>query len=246
MRKGKWFGLCGVVALLIGAGLATLVVALKHEPNFYHESQVAPGEGRRYLANECLAKFGQMTKDSDAGLEKWGCDTSEAQLNSFFAEIFPQLGEGENLHSLGIGPPVLTLDDDQMRLAFRYGSGWFSTVVSYELKIWLVSKEPNVVAVEIVNARAGAVPISNQSILQQLSEYGRKQNKKVNLYRHEGHSVAVIGLQAEQDPHPKWILTCVHVERDHLKIRGKTPDYALRPVEPRPVEPGKAVTPAAP
>jgi hypothetical protein len=172
--------------------------------------------------------------------EQWDCNASEAQLNSFFEEIFPTLGEGESLRKLGMGSLVVNLEDDRMRLAFRYGSGFFSTVVSYELKIWLVPKEANTIAVEIVSARAGALPISSQSILQQLSEYGRKQNKKVNLFRHEGHPVAVIGLQADQDPHPKWILTTVEIHPNALMIRGKTPPEHLHPLEP-----GKAVKAAA-
>jgi hypothetical protein len=232
MRKRKWFGLCGIAAILVGAGLTALAVAVKHEPNFYLQSQVEEGAPRKFLATQFLSKFTQMMLDIKDREEKWDCIASEAQLNSFLAEIFPQLGEGESLRKLGMGSLVVTLEDDRMRLAFRYGSGFFSTVVSYELKIWLVPKEANTVAVEIVSARAGAVPISSQSILQQLSEYGRKQNKKVNLFRHDGHPVAVIGLQAEQDPHPKWILTTVGVHQNALVIHGKTPEHAMQPLDP--------------
>jgi hypothetical protein len=232
MRKRKWFGLCGIAAVLIGTGLTALGVTVKHVPNFYLQSQVEPGEGRTVLANQCLRNFTQMIIDRDARQEDWGSNASEAQLNSFFEVIFPTLGEGESLRKLGIGAPVVTLEDDHMRLAFRYGSGLFSTVVSYDLKVWLVPKEANTIAVEIVSARAGALPISSQSILQQLSEFGRKQNKKVNLFRHEGHPVAVIGLQAEQDPHPKWILTTVEVHQNALLIHGKTPEHAMQPLDP--------------
>ncbi len=232
MRKRKWFGLCGIAAILIGVGLTALGVTVKHVPNFYTQSQVEPGDARTFLANEFLSNFTQMMLLINGRQEKWDCIASEAQLNSFLEELFPQLGEGESLRKLGMGSLVVTLEEDGMRLAFRYGSGLFSTVVSYELKIWLVPKEANTIAVEIVSARAGAVPISSQSILHQLSEYGRKQNKKVNLFRHDGHPVAVIGLQAEQDPHPKWILTAVEVHQNGLVIHGKTPPEHMQPLDP--------------
>ena len=143
------------------------------------------------------------------------------------------MGEAESLRKLGISDPVVSLEGDSMRLGFRYGSGWFSTVVSYELKVWLVPKEANTIAVEIVSARAGAWPISSQSILHQLTEFGRNQNMKVSLFRHDGHPVAVIGLQAEQDPHPKWLLTTVTIDsNNNLAIHGETPQNARLPFDP--------------
>jgi hypothetical protein len=241
MRKRKWFSLCCIAAILLGAGLTALAVTLKHVPNFYSQNQVEPGEVRRFLANEFLGKYAQMQADKEARQDTWYCTASEAQLNSFFKEHFPIMSEGESLRKLGISDPVVTLDGDHMRLAFRYGPGWFSTVVSYELKTWLVPKEANTIAVEIISARAGAMPISSQSILQQLSEFGRNKNMKVSLYRHEGHPVAVIGLQAEQDPHPKWLLTAVGIDQNnHLVIRGETPVYARRPLS-LPIDPGKII-----
>jgi hypothetical protein len=235
MRKRNWFGLCCIATMLVGVGLMALAVALKHQPNFYLQCQVEPGDARKFLANQFLTGCAPIITEKKA--DTWGCTASEAQLNSFFEEHLPHLGEGESLRKLGISEPVVALESECMRLGFRYGSGWFSTVVSYELKVWLVPKEANTIAVEIVSARAGAVPISSQSILQQLSELARNQNMKVSLYRHEGHPVAVIGLQAEQDPHPKWLLTMVAIDQSgQLVICGETPAYARRPLN-LPVEP---------
>lgn len=233
MRKRKWVGVCGVAAVVIGAGLGLLAVVLRHEPNFYQQAQLEPGQGRRILANEFLGSFGQMILSRDHGAEDWGCTTSEAQWNSFLEEHFPGFGEGESLRRLGISDLVVTFEEDRARLAFRYGTGWFSTIVSYEIKFWLVPKEANTIAVEILSARAGAMPISSQSILHQLSDFGRKQNKRVTLYRHESNPVAVIGLQAEQDPHPKWLLTTVEIDPKtrSLVIQGKTPEHAMPPLE---------------
>ena len=239
MRKRKWFGLCCVAVILIGAGSTALAIALKHVPNFYVQSQVEPGDARNFLANQYLSRLAQMMTDKKEDI--WGCTASEAQLNSFFEVHFSKMGEAESLRKLGINDPVVAMEKDHVRLGFRYGAGWFSTIVSYELKIWLVPKEANTIAVEIVNARAGAVPISSQSILQQLSEFARSQNMKVSLFRHEGHPVAVIGLQAEQDPHPKWLLTTVAIdEKNQLVIRGETPAYARRPLS-LPPDSGKGV-----
>ncbi|HZZ78672.1 MAG TPA: hypothetical protein VFE62_09145 [Gemmataceae bacterium] len=232
MRKRKWFGVCGVLAFFVGGGLTALGVTLKHEPNFYQQCQVPEGDARVFLANQFLSNFGQMMADISARQdENWRCQFTEKQLNSFLDDTFPKLGEGEGLRKMGISSPAFMLEDDRVRLAFRYGSDWFSTVVSYDLKVWLVPKEPNTIAVEILSARAGAVPISSQSLLHQLSEFGRKQNKKVSLYRHEGNSVAVIHLQADQDPHPKWLLTALQINHTGVSIHGRTPEHAMQPLD---------------
>jgi hypothetical protein len=226
MRRLKLGWLCGITVLGLAGGLTALGAVLKHEPNFYCQNQVPPSSARTELAYAFARNFSQMMLNRKQ--ECWGCDASEAQLNCFFDEIFVQRGEAEDLSKLGISSPSVTLEDDHIRLAFRYGSGWFSTVISYDLRIWLVPKEANVIAVEIQSARAGALPISKQSILHQLSEIARKQNFKVTLYRHEGNSVALIDLQGDQQQ-PKSILTTLKVTTNKLTIRGKTLGHALGP-----------------
>jgi hypothetical protein len=225
MRKFKLGWLCGITLAMLGLGLAALAIALKHEPNFYRQNQVAPSTARTELAYAFTRNFGQMILNRKQ--ETWGCVASEAEINSFFDEVFVQRGEAEDLSKVGISSPSVTLEEDHIRLAFRYGSGWFSTVISYDLKVWLVPKEPNVIAVEIQNARAGAVPISKQSILHQLSEFARKQNFKVTLYRHEGNSVALVDLQGDQQQ-PKSILTTLKVSTSRIAISGKTLEFAIQ------------------
>jgi hypothetical protein len=216
-----------MLAIVTGA-VSTLGAVVKHEPNFYRQSQVPASEARVALANEFFNNFLQMIANINSQeKETWGCDATEAQLNSFFDEIWVKKGEAEGLRELGMSSPSVVLENDHVRLAFRYGSGWFSTVISYDLKIWLVPKEPNVIAVEIQSARAGALPISNRTILNQLTDFARKQNFKVNLFRHEGNTVAVIDLQGDQ-PRPKAVLTALEIQPNRLIIRGKTLEHAWR------------------
>lgn len=227
MQKRKMWWLAAAFFLLAGSVTAFGVVA-KHEPTFYRDGRIPPSEARRDLANNFVSQFGQMMLHMKARTETWGCEVSEAQLNCFFSEAFNQLGEAEGLRKLGISKPCVALEDNRVRLGFRYGSGWFSTVISYDLEVWVVPREPNVIAVKILRARAGAIPISSQSILQQLSEFGRQQNYKVTLYRHEGNAVAVIELEPYQ-PHPWKILTALKVDHGKLSIQGRTLEHALGP-----------------
>ncbi|MSQ97446.1 MAG: hypothetical protein EXR98_23230 [Gemmataceae bacterium] len=229
MSKRKMYWSCAVTVLFLAGALTALGAAAKHEPSFYRLGQLPANEGRKELAQLFVTNFGQMLANRKQ--ETWGCVVTEAEINSFFEEIFDRMGDTEGLRKLGISAPNVTLDDNRVRLAFRYGSGALSTVISYDLEIWLVPKELNVIAVKFLSARAGALPISNRSILQQLSEFAQKQNYRVSLYRHEGHTVAIVDLRSDPQ-HSASIMTALKVEGHRLFIQGRTLENALPPLDP--------------
>ena len=55
----------------------------------------------------------------------------------------------------GFHSPRVAIDGDRLKLGFRYGEGFWSTVVSVELRVWLVADEVNLMAVEVCDLRAG-------------------------------------------------------------------------------------------
>src|SRR5262249_53065349 len=152
---------------------AALGAVIKHEPAFYLQTQSKSSDSRRQIALGCISKFTQMVEDRKAKKETWGCAVSETELNCFFQEMFSQQGEAADLRRFGISAPAVVLEDKQFRIAFRYDTGWFDTVVSYRIKVWLVPKEPNMIAVEFLNARAGGLPITSQALMHQLCEAAR-------------------------------------------------------------------------
>jgi hypothetical protein len=227
-KRNSWIWLAGILFCTLGVLATAFAITVKHEPNFYRQSQVPPSEDRKKKAAQFENNFLQMMIHVTERSPNWACTATEAEINCFFQELFVHRNEAESLRKLGISSFCVSLDGDQMRMAFRYGEGWFSTVISYELKVWLVSKEANVIAIQIRSARAGALPISCQSILHQLSEYATKLNYKVSLYRHEGTPVAIVSLQPEQ-PNPISTLTVLDFGANQVRIQGKTLEHALPP-----------------
>lgn len=231
MRKRKIYWVGGITVGFLVLTLSALGAMAKHEPTFYRQSQMPPGEERKRLANTFFRNFGQMLANIKGKQMEWGCDVTENEMNAFFEEIFDQMGETEGLRKLGIsGPSIILEKDNRVRFAFRYGSGALSTVISYDLKIWLVPNETNVIAVEFLSARAGALPISNRNILGQLSDFAQKQNYKVTPYRHEGHSVILIDLQGDQQA--TGMMSLLKTGDRTLSIRGRTLENALPPLDP--------------
>ncbi len=227
VNMGKKKKVClwgGVLVLLLGGVGSVLAVLLKHEPGFYERAAVPETEQRRSMSDAFFAKFSQMMINVGVDREgDWHFQFSEAELNSFFEEGFVRLGEAENFRKMGVSHPRVVMEDDQLRLAFRYGSGWFSTVVSLELRIW-APKEPNLLAVELRSRRAGGLPISSMALLKEVSELAKRHNIEVNAYRYQGNPVALVRFQSGERVRPSMMLSSLKIEPGSLVISGQTFD----------------------
>src|SRR5262245_62100115 len=163
----KWtaLGLAVAVALLAG-----LIVMVYHEPSFYQRAYVGPGKERKEMAVQVPTRLVQIKEhfSEDRGFShkkdkpEWNYTFTAEQINSFFEEDFVNGGIADYFSKRGLSSPRVVIEPDRLRLAFRYGSGLFSTLVSVDFRLWLVPKEVNVVALEVLARRAGAVPISAQ------------------------------------------------------------------------------------
>lgn len=195
-----------LTALLLTGAAGGVVAALKHEPSFYRRCSVEPGETRKKKSEECFQQFAQLVNRMIDGRGKWSFAFTQEQINSYFEEDFVRLRDAEALARLGVHAPRVQFDRDSMRLAFRYGSGLWSTVLTYEVKVWLAPKDANTLAVEILHRKAGGVPIAAQALLNDLKELARNKNIDVTWYRHEGNPVALLRFPGSRSrPHAQLL-----------------------------------------
>ena len=190
MRNAKASLLCLYTALVLAAAGAGVAAVLHHEPHFYRNGRVEAGPERQRLSTKFVVDFAQLLINVKAGDPNWHFTLQEDEINSFFQEAYASSGDVESLRKLGISEPRIAFEKDSVRFAFRYGSGFWSTVVSYELRIWALPKEANVLAVEIRGRRIGALPISSQGLLSDLTVLAASHNIEITAYRHEGNPVA--------------------------------------------------------
>lgn len=243
--------LLGVGVVLLVAGLAAgLVVLARHEPEFYRRLAQAPGKDRKQNSSDFITKFANLLSNvlSD---RTWGDTFTVDQINGYFDEDFARNGNMEKALPDGFHAPRLAIDEDRLRLAVRYGRGWWSTVVSVDLRVWPVPKEFNVVALEIQGIRAGLLPVSSRSLLEKISEVAQQQHIDVSWYRYNRNPVALLRFQADKAA-PTVQLDRLELHPGKLVICGNPiPAAPPKPAPPTaaadaPSSPAAAQAPASP
>ncbi len=178
----------------------TLIIFLKQEPEFYTTSDEnsAGSDWERSEYASALLTHVQDLKNDIRSKAEWGATFHDTDLNCFFQENFNQ-NQGlasilpKNFHS-----PRVVIDGDRVKLGMRYRSGFWSTVISLEIRAWLPMNDTNVIALEFCSLKAGGLSIGCQSLLDSLSEAAHDSNVDVTWYRHDKHPVGMFRFYADQ------------------------------------------------
>jgi hypothetical protein len=221
----------GIVLFLAG-GTGAVFLLIRHEPEFYRETALREGEGKKRTqrSGEFLSRLNQFHQDI-AYQTSWNAEFREDLINSFFDEQFVPLGFDKRVLPEGISAPRVAIEPDQIRLAFRYHLGPFSTIISINMRVWLTPREPNVIALELRGLHAGSLPIAAQSLLESVSETARQNNIEVTWYRHQGNPVALLRFQADQD-RPTYRLDHLVLEQGVIRVDGRSVEAPLRAMVP--------------
>lgn len=196
MSRKSVFVALGIVGVLFLGGGITLAAMLRYQPEFYRRAEVPAGEVRKQRSGEFRSQFYSLLSDIK-NYKVWAARFTDVQTNSYFEEDYLKPGNFERtLFPEGANAPRVVIENDRLRMGWRYGTGIWSTIISVDLRVWLAANEPNVVIVEIERIRAGAVPITAQSILDKLSEALRRQEIEVTWYRREGKPAALLRFGA--------------------------------------------------
>jgi hypothetical protein len=220
-RKSFLLGL-GILLLVTGSVSAGLVLLIRNDPDYYLRCAIPPGEERQRHSREFQSEFASLlTHCLNHYDEQWTDQFTQEQINSYFEEDFVPSGMMETVLPEGVRAPRIAIEPDKIRLAFRYGKGAWSTIISIDIRVWL-TKEPNVVALELKSLHAGALPISAQSLLEQLSETAQQHHIEVTWYRHRnGNPVALLRFQADR-PRPTVQLCRLELRKGLIVIGGQS------------------------
>ena len=232
MSRQSFLLTVAIVLALAGGTCATVVLLVHHEPEAYRRAFVPPGPERTRHSREFTAGFSQLTSAVFAKSEaEWDIRLTDEQINSYFAEDFKKTNVEKSLPD-NISEPRVLLEPGKVRLAFRYGRGLWSSIISLDFGVWL-TEEPNVVGLEVQGLHAGSLPVGAQFFLDSLTDLAEQNGIQVQWYRHRSNPTALLRFQSGQQDMTMQLQT-LKIEKGNIILRG------------RPVETGTARAAALP
>jgi hypothetical protein len=231
MSQRSFFFVAVLLLGLFGGLAATLLVLVRQEPAWYTAAGMAPG-GERHLASEAFkTELSAMLSSTEPEPHLTFTDT---QTNSFFEEEFLAMHYDRQFSMDNLAQPRIAFAPEHVKLGFRYGHGLWNSIVSINLRVWIPANQPNVIAMELEGFHAGALPISAQSLLEEIAEIGRKNGIDVNWYRLHNHPVALLRFQPDQ-PRPTFQLKAVQLNEHSITIQWHPLDAVpVRLPDPKP------------
>jgi len=209
----------GILLFILTTAAAGTGWSLHQVPQFYREALSPPREpARRQQQAKCFVHQTLKLVDDMHYSEAWAQDFTEEQVNSWLAEELPR--NADFWLPPGVSEPRIHLTPGAIDLAFRYRDSFVNTVISARLKPEM--RSPNLMAVEITEARAGGIPVPMQFVLAEISDSLHKTHWQHELVEEEGRRLIVIDLH--QKKHQRTVLESIQIVNGGFSMAGRC-DY---------------------
>ena len=233
MRRRRLLISVGLIATFLAVVVAGLWLMVRHVPGFYAHAEMPPGDERAALSQRTFAEWSRLILELQTREPTIDATFTADELNAYFQQDYFRHGGDDNLPD-GFSAPRIRIEDGKMRIGVRYGTGFTSTVLSLTVKLWLVPKELNVVALEIVGLQAGSLPLSTGTLIDYISEAARREHIDISWYRHDGHPVAVMRFQSDLT-RPTFQFDRIELKDGRLTIVARSTDPLTSAPPPRAV-----------
>jgi hypothetical protein len=219
-RRRPFLLAVGLLTVVLLATTSVIGFVVKREPAFYSAAARPRDYNTREKAFQLLTRIQDLKNDIRTKSE-WGETFTVEDLNCFFAEMMEEKGSFTGLLPEGFHSPRVAIDGDRLKVGFRYGEGFWSTVIWTNLRIWLVANETNLMAVEVCDLRAGQLGVGTQSILDSIGDAARESNIDVTWYRHKGNPVGLFRFFPDQ-PRPASQVLTLEVRDEKIIVAGQS------------------------
>jgi len=182
-------GIVVILVLLAILLLLTLYWASRHEPAFYREAlDIEPAvleKGSDQMLQRSTALANAVRKNG-----KWKALFTTQQINGWLA--VDRVKNHPKALPSSLRDPRVIINAKQIIIACRYEQGGVNSVLS--LTVEPSVPEPNVVALRIVKARAGLLPVPLAGVLERISEAARGMDFQLRWLRAGEDPVAMISF----------------------------------------------------
>lgn len=234
MRRLLGWTLLGTAAIATAFGCSALWAIQKTQevPDFYVQAAsrmpTDVGEASRELQHEVEELTAQVGR-----VGGWAATFTESQINAWLVHQLPK--EFSKALPAGVAEPRVVIEDGKILAAARYKDKRIETVVSFELGVQ-VTPEPNVLAIEVRQLKAGALPLPLGRFVEHISKRAAKDNLEV---RWDTNAVGLpIALLTVPSTHHGYVRTPVIVEsvtmtNGRIRLTGHTGPEARVSYQPQ-------------
>lgn len=177
---------CCVPAVLI-AVLLGIFLALRYEPKFYRDAFSVEAETQEKASDQMLQRVAALISDVRKP-GKWQALFTAEQINGWLAVDFMKNHPGA-MPSFFHDPRV-AIESDRVVLACRYQRWIVSTVLTLTVEPYV--PEENVLALRIIRARAGLLPMPLGKVLDSISDAAQRSEWRIEWRQAGGDPVALL------------------------------------------------------
>jgi hypothetical protein len=182
-----------VGVLLLGALIAVGLVywATQQSVPWYEEALLTDPPKAAAAGDELERHATALVSDVKRPGERWEAIFTDEQINGWLAvDLVEKYSEA--LPS-GVSDPRVAIDPGGARFACRYNGPQLSTIFNVRTDVYLTD-EPNVIAVRIRHARAGALPLPLKRVFDEATLAAQRRGIAIQWGEQQGDPVALLTL----------------------------------------------------
>lgn len=180
--------LIGAIAAT-GAAAAVVVVLVTRVPVFYGRVESMSAAERVAASKQFVRRSADIWNEME-NERLWTGRFHESQVNSWLACDFAQ--KHASVLPSGVSQPRISFVRGRLALAFRRQIGPVRCIISVSGRVWL--PEPNLVAVEFDEVRAGVLPLPAAHAVSALAAAARSAGIGIEWKQLDGNPVALLQL----------------------------------------------------
>jgi hypothetical protein len=211
--------------LLIGLGLVVvavvvllgLYVALRHEPTFYRKALDIEPAVLEKASDRMLQKLATI-ESVLAKPGRWKIVITDEEINGWLA--VDMMKNHPNTLPPTMHAPRVAIRPNEVIVGCRYEQGCINSVLSLTLQPCL--PERNVVALRIVRARAGGIPVALKRVLDGVSKAAHDMQIRLDWKQAGSDPVAMLSLPDDPDADRVVRINSLQVIEDEIHISGAT------------------------
>jgi hypothetical protein len=205
------------VLVLVGGVLFSLHRASQHVPEFYGEAIQADPVAQKDASDKMLQKAAALV--SDVGdQDQWKSVFTAEEINGWLAVDLVQ--NHPDALPTSITDPRVSIEPDRLSLACRCDWNGWQCVLSVVVDVYLA--EPNVIALRIRKARAGAIPLPLEEVIDRITGAAQKMDVQLRWQQSEGDPVALLSIRPPRDDEAEMRIESIKLGEGEIYLAGSS------------------------